>query len=132
MSRKRVKPTVEEILALKQNLTTYYDAWHKQQANDELYYTRNYTVTSDAGTPPAGFEQVRPPSATQIIEMAADHSTGNSPRLHVPRRSETATAQAKTTKMEKAGSGFWYRAISNASTNVLRAWAQSGALRGAI
>src|SRR5678815_4852362 len=100
MSRKRVKPTVEEILALKQNLTTYYQQWHDQQRNDELYYTRNYTVTSDAGTPPAGFEQVRPPSATQIIEMAADHSTGNSPRIHVPRRKETTKAQEQTTIME--------------------------------
>lgn len=119
-------------MALKANLERYYDAWRGQMKNDERFYTRNYAVVPDAGTPPEAFEQVRPPSATQIIEMAADHSTGNSPRLHVPRRRETAKAQAQTTIMEKAGSGFWYRAIANASTNVLRAWAQSGALRGAI
>src|SRR5258705_11176226 len=119
-------------MALKFDLERHYDRWKNQMREDDRYYRRDYQVVADAGTPPAGFEQVRPPSATQIIEMAADHSTGNSPRLHVPRRAETAKAQQQTTKMEKAGSGFWYRAIANASTNVLRAWAQSGALRGAI
>jgi hypothetical protein len=34
--------------------------------------------------------------------------------------------------MEKAGQGFWYRCIANSALNPLRAWAQSGALRGAI
>jgi len=126
------RPTIEEIMALKENLERHYQRWRDQMREDDRFYTQNYSVVADAGTPPDGYEQVRPPSATQIIEMAADHSTGNTPRLHVPRRKETTKAQEQTTIMEKAGSGFWYRSIANASTNILRAWAQSGALRGAI
>jgi hypothetical protein len=129
---KQKKPTVAEIVELKGLLTTYYQAWYEQMKEDDRYYTQKYQVFPDGGTPPDNFVQVRPPSATQVIEMAADHSTGNAPRLHVPRRKETAKAQAQTTIMEKAGAGFWYRTIANSSTNVLRAWAQSAALRGAI
>lgn len=127
---KRSKPTIEEIVALKYELTTYYQRWKAQMLEDDAFYTQQYSVSSSA--PPAAFEQVRPPSATQIIDMAADHSAGNFPLIHVPRRKETADAQDQTTLMEKAGQGFWYRSIANNATNPLRAWAQSGALRGAI
>lgn len=111
-------------------LKTFYQAWHEQQRVDDDFYNLLYDVAMSEN--PHNFEAVRPPSATTIIDMAADHSAGNFPRLHVPRRKETSKAQAQTAVMEKAGQGFWYRNISNSPRNVLRAWAQSGALRGAM
>jgi hypothetical protein len=127
---KSYKPTIDEIIALRWDLESTYAQWHAQQADDDRFYNVLYAVSSSL--PPDAFEQVRPPSAAQIIDMAADHSAGNSPRLHVPRRKETAKAQSQTSIMEKAGVGFWYRNIAKAKVNPLRAWAQSGALRGAI
>lgn len=129
---KTQKKTVDEIVSLKYELTTHYQAWYEQMRRDDTFYTQKYQVFPDGGAPPDGYEQVRPPSATQIIDMAADHSAGNFPLIHVPRRKETAQAQSQTTLMEKAGQGFWYRCIAKSPRNPIRSWAQSGALRGAI
>ena len=124
------RPTVSEIVSIYRELQTHYSAWHLQQTEDAKFYDLDYQVA--VAESPNNFETVRPPSATTIVDMTADHSAGNFPRLHVPRRKETAEAQAQTTLMEKAAQGFWYRTIANSPRNILRAWAQSGALRGAI
>jgi hypothetical protein len=126
----RYKPTVAEIVALTQEYKTFYQPWHEQQEGDDKFYNLLYEVMT--GDMPDAFDQVRPPTATTIVDMIADHTAGNFPRLHVPRRKETADAQDQTTVMEKAGQGFWYRTLANSPRNILRAWAQSGALRGAI
>ena len=127
---KRKKPTVEEIVELRWEMDSVYSRLHAQQREDDQFYNLLYDVA--VSTTPDNFETVRPPTATTIIDMTADHASGNFPRLHVPRRKESAKAQEQTTVMEKAAQGFWYRTIANSSTNILRAWAQSGALRGAI
>src|SRR5688572_19484738 len=66
---KKHKPTVSEIVELKLLLETHYAAWRAQMAEDDKFYTQNYQVFPDGGSPPDLFEQVRPPSATQIIDM---------------------------------------------------------------
>lgn len=124
------KPSVEDIIELKTELETFYRPWKAQMEEAEKFYEGKYTVGSTL--PPSAFEEVRPPSAKTIIDLTADHAAGNFPRLHVPRRKETDDAQDQTTVMEKAGQGFWYRNLANSPRNILRAWAQSGALRGAI
>lgn len=124
------KPTVREIVAIYYDLKTLYQPWKAQQEEDQKFYDLLYRVS--ASDMPDAFDQIRPPSATTIVDLAADHSAGNFPRLHVPRRKETAEAQDQSTIMEKAGTGFWYRNFASAPRNVMRAWAQSGALRGAI
>lgn len=128
MARKKL--TVEEIIDLRYELQPVYSAWHSQQTRDDTFYNLLYDVV--AGNLPEGFEAVRPPSATTIVDLTADHAAGNFPNLHVPRRKETAQAQDQSTLMEKAGQGFWYRNIQTSPQNILRAWAQSGALRGAV
>lgn len=124
------KPSVEDIVELKYELETLYAPWKAQMVEAEKFYEGNYKVASTL--PPNDFEEVRPPSAKTIIDLTADHAAGNFPRLHVPRRKETDQAQKQTTVMEKAAQGFWYRNLANSPRNILRAWAQSGAMRGAI
>lgn len=126
----RKAPTVEEIIALRWELQPVYASWHQQQQRDDTFYNLLYDVV--VGNLPDGFDAVLPPSATTIVDLTADHAAGNFPNLHVPRRKETADAQDQSTKMERWGQGFWYRTIQNAPQNILRSWAQSGALRGAI
>lgn len=126
----RAKPTVPEIVALYWELKTYYQNWHSQQVEDDRFYNLLYKVA--VPDMPNAFEQVRPPSASSIVDLVADHASGNFPLLHVPRRKETDDAQKQSTLMEHAGRGFWYRNLAGAPRNHLRAWAQSGALRGAI
>lgn len=129
MPRKKA-PTVEEIIELKEELETYYRNWRSQMMEDDKFYNLMYDVA--VSQTPDQFETVRPPSATTIVDLIADHAAGNFPNLHVPRRKETASAQGQSTLMEKVGAGFWYRSIQQSPRNILRAWAQSGALRGAI
>src|SRR5258706_5058036 len=139
-------PSVEEIVALRWELDTLYRPWHDQQLEDERYYNAasgDYSGTSSqtenqgplrisASNMPDNFDQMRTPTAKTIIDTAAEHASGNFPRLHVPRKRETAKAQENTTLLEKVMQGFWYRAIAEAPLNPLRAWAQLGGLRGAI
>lgn len=129
-SAKSAKPTVADIVAMYRELKTLYQPWHEQQMADDRFYNLLYDVSMSEN--PHNFEAVRPPSATTIVDMAADHSAGNFPRLHIPKRKETAQALARAEIMQKAGQGFWYRTIATQSQNILRAWAQSGALRGAM
>lgn len=124
------KPTVSEIVAMYRELKTFYQPWHEQQIMDDRFYNLLYDVAMSEN--PHNFEAVRPPSATTIVDMAADHSAGNFPRLHIPKRKETSQDQDRALLMQKAGQGFWYRTIASKSKNILRAWAQSGALRGAM
>jgi len=132
------KPTVREIIALRWELDAFYRQWHDQQREDEAFYNAGSGITGgikiavgQTDTPDL-FDQVRLPTGKTIIDTAAEHASGNFPRLHVPRRRETEKAQEATTLMEKAGQGFWYRCIAEAPLNPLRAWAQIGGLRGAI
>jgi hypothetical protein len=123
-------PTVQEIVDLRWELHPIYQTWHAQQLRDQSYY--DLTLDVIASNLPDGFEAVIPPSATTVVDLTADHAAGNFPNLHVPRRKESAQAEDQSTLMERWGQGFWYRNIQNKPTNVLRAWAQSGALRGAV
>lgn len=127
---KRAKLTVQEIVDLRWELHPTYSVWHAQQERDDKLYNVLYDVF--AGNLPDGFDPVRPPSAKTIVDLTADHAAGNFPNIHVPKRKESAEAMAQSTLMERAGMGFWYRTIQNAPQNILRAWAQSGALRGAL
>lgn len=111
-------------------LKSLYAGWHAQQQRDDEFYNLLYKVA--AQDIPDAFEQVRPPSASTIVDLIADHASGNFPLLHVPRRKETDDAQKQATLMEHAGNGFWYRNLAGAPRSHLRAWAQSGPLRGAI
>ncbi len=124
------KPTTREIVELYRELKTFYQHWHNQQMQDDNFYNLLYEVAMSEN--PHNFEAVRPPSATTIVDMAADHSAGNFPRLHIPKRRETSKDSDRALLMQKAGQGFWYRTIATQSQNIFRAWAQSGALRGAI
>lgn len=124
------KPTVGEIVTLYRELKNFYQPWHEAQLLDDRFYNLLYDVAMSEN--PHNFEAVRPPTATTIVDMIADHTAGNFPRLHVPKRKETSKAQDRATLMQKAGQGFWYRTIASQPLNVLRAWAQSGALRGAL
>jgi hypothetical protein len=127
---KKNKLTVSEIVDLRWELQPVFATWHAQQERDDKLYNLLYDVV--AGNLPDGFEPVRPPSATTIVDLTADHAAGNFPNLHVPRRKESGDATKQATLMERAGQGFWYRTIQNAPQNIFRAWAQSGALRGGI
>jgi hypothetical protein len=124
------KRTVSEIVTLYRELKTWYQPWHEQQLFDDRFYNLLYDVAMSEN--PHNFEAVRPPTATTIVDMAADHAAGNFPRLHIPKRRETSKDEARATLMMKAGQGFWYRTIASQPVNILRAWAQSAALRGAI
>lgn len=128
--RKRVAPKPEDISALRWELEKVYAPWHQQQDGDDRFYELEYNVV--ATDIPDGYEQVRPPSAKRIVNRATDFATGNMPRLHKPRRLESADAQDDSTLLEKVGHGFWYRAIAEADANQLRAWGQMAFLRGAI
>jgi hypothetical protein len=134
-------------MTMRWDLDQLYRPWHMQQAEDERFYN---AASSDYGNPygtnnqmqgplrisasnmPANFDQMRTPTGKTIIDTAAEHASGNFPRIHVPRKRETAAAQELTTLIEKFLQGCWYRAISEAPLNPLRAWAQLGGLRGAI
>jgi len=141
-------PSVQEIMTMRWDLDYLYRAWHMQQAEDERYYNAASSDYSNqygssggqvqgplrisASNIPDNFDQMRLPTGKTIIDTAAEHASGNFPRLHVPRKRETAKAQENTTLLEKSMQGFWYRAIAEAPLNPLRAWAQLGGLRGAI
>ena len=129
-SAKPVKRTVNEIVELYRELKTLFQPWHEQQMYDDRFYNLLYDVAMSES--PHNFEAVRPPTATTIVDMIADHSAGNFPRLHIPKRNTSDKAMKRATLMQKAGQGFWYRTIASQSSNILRSWAQSGALRGAI
>lgn len=124
------KPSIEQIVALYRERQAFYRAWHEQQREDQRFYDLEFQIATSET--PEAFDQIRPPSATTIVDLSAAHAAGNVPRLHVPRRKETAQAEAQTTLMEKAASGAWYRWGQGAPRNIMRAMAQSGALRGAI
>lgn len=132
------KPTIRELIALRWELDAYYRPWKNQMLEDEAFYNAGSglqggikVAVGQADTPDL-FDQMRLPTGKTIVDTAAEHASGNFPRLHVPRRHETEKMQALTTLMEKAGQGFWYRCIAEAPLNPLRAWAQLGGLRGAI
>src|SRR6267378_3898221 len=141
-------PSVAEIMVMRWDLDYLYRAWHMQEAEDERYYNAASSDYSNqyggsgaqlqgplrisAANIPDNFDQMRLPTGKTIIDTAAEHASGNFPRLHVPRKRETAKAQENTTLLEKSMQGFWYRAIAEAPLNPLRAWAQLGGLRGAI
>jgi hypothetical protein len=124
------KPSVQEIVDLRWEMQPVYSPWHAQQEKDDKFYELLFDVV--AGNLPDGFEAVIPNSASTIVDLTADHAAGNFPQIHVPRRKETAQAQDQSTVMERFGQGFWYRNIQKESTNILRAWALSGGLRGAV
>lgn len=124
------KPTIESIVEIYRERKSHYSIWHDQQREDQRFYDLMFEVA--VSETPTAFEQVRPPSATTIVDLCADHAAGNMPRLHVPRRKETAKAEEQTTLMEKAATGAWYRWSQDAPRNIMRSLAQSGALRGAI
>jgi len=126
----KFKPTVQDIVDLRWELHPVFSEWHAQQDKDDKFYNLLFDVI--AGNLPDGFDSVIPPSATTIVDLAADHAAGNFPNLHVPRRKNTGDAEEKSTKMERWGQGFWYRNIQQEPRNVLRDWAQSGGLRGAL
>ncbi len=124
------KRSVSEIVQIYRELKTFYLPWHEQQLFDDRFYNLIYDVAMSEN--PHNFEAVRPPTATTIVDMAADHAAGNYPRLHIPKRKETTKAEDRATLMMKAGQGFWYSTIASYPVNILRDWAQSAALRGAI
>ena len=124
------KRSVSEIVQIYRELKTFYLPWHEQQLFDDRFYNLLYDVAMSEN--PHNFEAVRPPTATTIVDMAADHAAGNFPRLHIPKRKETNKAEERANLMMKAGQGFWYRTIAEQPINILRAWAQSAALRGGI
>ena len=122
--------TANDIGALRWSLETIYQPWHLQQETDERFFNLEYEVM---GTDiPDNYEQVRPPTASRLVNTAANHTAGNMPKIHVPRRSESPKAQERSTLMEKAGQGFWYRNIAASGLNPLRALAQDAYLKGAI
>lgn len=122
--------TAADISALRWSLEEIYQEWHLQQLTDERFFNLEYEVM--ATDIPSGYDQVRPPTAARLVNTAANHTAGNIPKLHVPRRAEVPSAQERATLMEKAGQGFWYRAIATSALNPLRAWAQDAYLKGAI
>lgn len=122
--------TAAEVSALRWDLEKIYQPWHLQQEHDERFFNLEYDVMG--ADVPDNFEQVRPPTASRLINTAANHTAGNMPKIHVPRRSESPGAQERSTLMEKAAQGFWYRSIATSSLNPLRAWAQDAYLKGAI
>lgn len=128
---KRKAPSVAEIVELRWELETVYGEWHRQIERDRAIYNMTYSIGTrlpDTAT----FAVVRPPSGKTIIDLTADHAAGNFPSVHVPRRKESGKAQDQSTLMEKAAQGFWYRSIYEEPQHILRTWAQSGALDGAI
>lgn len=124
------KRSVSEIVQIYRELKTWYLPWHTQQLFDDRFYNLIYDVAMSEN--PHNFEAVRPPTASTIIDMAADHAAGNFPRLHVPKRRESVTAEKRSNLMMKAGQGFWYRTLAAQPSNILRQWAISAGLRGAI
>jgi len=139
-------PSVDEIVALRWELDRLYRPWHDQQAEDQRFYNAASSDQQGSGSNdqsegplrisasniPTNFDEIRLPTAKTIIDTSAEHASGNFPRLHVPRKRESAKAQETTTLLEKVMQGFWYRTIADAPLNPLRGWAQLGALRGAI
>src|SRR5438309_7473559 len=105
-------PSVQEIMVMRWDLDYLYRAWHMQQAEDERYYNAASSDYSNqysgsgaqlqgplrisAANIPDNFDQMRLPTGKTIIDTAAEHASGNFPRLHVPRKRETAKAQENT------------------------------------
>lgn len=133
MAKAKDKISKDEIVALRWELDKYYRLWHDQQREDEAWYNAGKSgVKIAAKKKGQGFDEVKPPTGKTIVDTAAEHASGNFPRIHIPRKKATDKADLQADKLEKFTQGFWYRAIAEAPQNPIRAWAQLGALRGAI
>ena len=130
MAKKTELLTALDISRLRWDLERIYQPWHLQQQVDEQFFNVQYEVMG--ADVPENYEMVRPPTASRLVNTAANHTSGNIPKIHVPRRAESPDSQERSTHMEKAAQGFWYRCIASSALNPLRATSQDAYLKGAV
>ncbi|GAI41574.1 unnamed protein product, partial [marine sediment metagenome] len=89
------KPTIEEILAKRTQRETYYGTLHSQQKEIDKYYELTY----DAGVPKI-YDEIKPPTAREWIDIGVRHFTLDNPKAKVPSRGDSETARKRDTILE--------------------------------
>lgn len=123
--KKPKEPTVDEILTMYRQAAEYWSQYHFEA-------DANYNVYKDqqAALVPKGYNVVRLGTANSIISTAADHITGDSPRVSVPEASESESAQARSERLEKGLQASMWRFQSALPENPIRTLVLNGLWSG--
>lgn len=124
--RIRIKePTNTDILSKYTEAQNYWAQYHYQA--DQDYKT--YKDKQEAQVPD-GYNVVRLGTANSIISTAADHITGDSPRIKVPEANDSESALARSERLEKGLQAALWRFQSVLTENPIRTLVINGLWSG--
>lgn len=118
-------PTIDEIMMKLTNAQQYWGILHSEQDIDHTIFQGLQQVGV-----PEGYNVVNPSTGNAIINTAADHIAGDSPRVHVPEANLSKAAQDRSEALEHGLQDALWRAQSVHVENPIRSLVSTGLWSG--
>lgn len=123
--KKVVTPTIEEILLKLQSAEQFWGLLHAEQEVDHTIFQGMQRVGV-----PEGYNVVNPSTGNAIINTAADHIAGDSPKVKVPEAGMSKAAQSRSEDLEHGLQDALWRAQSVSVENPIRSLVVTGLWSG--
>lgn len=108
-------PPVSDILAKFKTAETYWGPLHNQMERGNKIFNLELPVTA-----PAGYNVIYPGTGNTVVMTAADHITGDAPKVKVPEAGLKKDAQRRSEVLEKGLQAALYRFDATTTENTQR------------
>ena len=125
MAKRSPKPTVSDIIGRLRLAEQYWGTLHNEMQTDF-----NIVNNLQAISVPAGYNQLYTGTAASLIATAADHITGDVPKIQVPEANLSKQAQERSERLEKGLQAAQYQIDSAMNTDIRRAIVINGMWSG--